>query len=119
MKSVEYTATQKSNGECSHNDFYGQFVTHQMKCVVISKIGHSAVVNSKDPHFNDIPLKQWDALSSAMCQLLDSYKWKRLHNTTYEERDKWKFIWSLCSGVCIAKQAARMIKEEALQNETI
>jgi hypothetical protein len=89
------------NKECTHNEYYGQFVTDSIIRSVKSFIGEDRIRNSTDPHFNDIPLHLWDRLSDSMKSQL----------TIFDEYEDGKKYYSLCSGVCTLKQAARMIKE--------
>jgi hypothetical protein len=57
-----YTRQEYLEQKCSHRNYYGQFVTQQVLSRVMSYIGSSVIVKSKDPHFNDIPLARWDAM---------------------------------------------------------
>lgn len=57
------TRTQYMNDEISHHDYYTQFATPEMVEQVRNSIGVDRIRNSKDEHLNDIPLKEWDALS--------------------------------------------------------
>jgi len=67
-------------GKCSHRAYYAQFVSPNIKEVVRSNIGIKALLASRVPAFNDIPLERWDELampllfSSAIqtCTLLGS-----------------------------------------------
>lgn len=47
---------QRSN----HRKFYAQFVNEATVSAVAKAIGPSRLMASTDPHFNDIPLKDWD-----------------------------------------------------------
>lgn len=92
-----FSRQQYINGECSHSQYYGQFVTSAVKHAVIFSIGKEAIVKSNDPHFNDIPLRKWHLLSFPV----NSQKLKEAGDYL-----------TLAGKVCIAKQAARQIKEE-------
>ena len=50
-------------GAISHHDYYSQFATPEMVKQVSNNIGVERIKNSKDEHLNDIPMKEWDALS--------------------------------------------------------
>jgi hypothetical protein len=50
-------------GEISHRAYYAQFITNEMREQVRDKIGIERIRASKDEHYNDIPLREWDALS--------------------------------------------------------
>lgn len=84
---MKFTREQYLNKECTHSTYYGQFVTNYIKEVVASRVGVKTICASKDEHFNDIPLGIWDNLP------------------IYTSG-------SLSDKVCIAKEAARQIKEE-------
>lgn len=107
----EYTAADCLSGVCTHDQYWRQFVNDNIKSYVASRIGMAAIERSKDEHFNDIPLRNWDDLH-AIRGMVDGAKWRRLHNTTYPEKNKNDFLWSLSCQVCIAKQAARLLKQD-------
>jgi hypothetical protein len=75
------------NKEISHQEYYAQFVTKSILDTVRRCIGTSRILKSEDQHFNDIDLKSWDNL--------------------------YVINWgSLSDSVCVAKAAARIIKEQ-------
>lgn len=98
---MKYTRQDYMNNKCSHREYYAQFVTDDTKNYVLLRIGRDRIVNSKDEHFNDIPLKLWDlAVPHAP------------GSRGFKEAGDW---YSLGTGVCMLKEAARQIKEsEAL-----
>lgn len=51
------------SGKATFDQYYSQFVTAGVRQVVERRIGLDKIRRSKDPNFNDIPLKQWDDLS--------------------------------------------------------
>jgi len=108
-----YTRKQYLAGECSHNEYYAQFVTSAVIETVKRHIGEDKIAASTDEYFNDIPLHQWDMLERAMRHTMDEKAFKAL---ACPEAPSGQIYWSLCDAVCIAKQAARMIKEN--NNET-
>lgn len=82
---------------CTHQEFYGQFVNSLVKSRVLSLIGETAIANSTDEHFNDIPLKRWDALGAVGT----AEQWKAAGD------------WPTMAGrTCIYKEAARQLKHE-------
>lgn len=94
-----FTRKQYLNKECSHREYYGQFVTPRVLAVVKRQIGTKAINNSTDPHLNDIPLSKWDAVFFG-----------GFHNDMAKiMRDLGDFP-TLAGGVCIAKEAAKQIK---------
>lgn len=94
-----------------HQTYYAQFVNEAVLGVVRSAIGVKAIKSSTDPHFNDIPLHRWDNIEPLIRQSIDTGLFKACNNTTYGEEHRDKFLWSLSNGVCIAKAAARIIKQ--------
>ncbi len=93
-----YTRKQYLNKECTHREYYGQFVNAGTKARVLSGIGLEALKKSTDPHFNDIPLHKWDRLvpkcpgSAGFAKAGDYY--------------------TLADGVSLLKEAARQILED-------
>ena len=57
-----YSRDEYMAGECSHEEYYGKFVTGYLLQVVSDSIGIDRLKASTDEHFNDIPLEEWDKL---------------------------------------------------------
>lgn len=100
------------DGECSHDEYYGQFVTPGLISYVVSRIGANRIKASTDEHMNDITLASWDRLTG-VSGLIDASLFKACDNVTYAPEYADKFLWSLSDQVCIAKRAAKMWKESA------
>ena len=83
------------NGECTHREYYSQFVTPSIIDVVKKYIGVDRINKSTDPHLNDIKLAKWDSLVSYVYADFKSYGDSR----------------TLSGCVCILKEAAKQIKE--------
>jgi hypothetical protein len=94
-----FTHSQYMAGECTHETFYGQFVTPLSMKLVRDGIGERAIKTSIDPHFNDIPLVKWDV--AAEC-----YK----HSNGARMLNEYGGSLSLGTLVCIMKATARAIK---------
>lgn len=92
-----FTRSQYLNKECTHDEYYGQLVTELTVHQVNRFIGSDRIKNSKDPHFNDIPLSEWDRVGA-------------LVNRPLKLRDLGDYA-TISSGVCIAKAAARQIRD--------
>lgn len=86
--------------KCTHAEYYAQFVDETVIGLVKRKIGEEAIRRSKDKHFNDIPLGNWDNL---YCTGLPHSICSKLRAVGD--------IPTLSSAVSIAKEAARQIKE--------
>lgn len=98
---MSYTRQQYLDKECTHRQFYGQFVTPGIIREVEDRIGVSRLYDSQDPHFNDIPLGRWDGLGV----WLQGVAAKKILATGD--------VPTLAGGVCIAKEAARQILDRA------
>lgn len=97
-----YTRKQYLNSECNHAEYYNQFVSPAYIHRVLTRIGYNKLVNSKDKHFNDIPLKLWDNIATPFPA-----------DVAQKLRDAGDYP-TLAGGVCIAKQAARKIVEHGV-----
>ena len=85
---------------CTHREYYGQFVDDEIRNAVGSTIGMGRILASTDKHLNDIPLAEWDR----MCH-------RFLRDTSNRMRDAGDFL-SMAGWVCIAKEAARQLTDE-------
>jgi hypothetical protein len=47
------------NKDVTHEQYYSQFVDYEVVKTVVNYFG-DRILNSVEPHFNDIPLTQWD-----------------------------------------------------------
>lgn len=93
-----FTRKQYLNKECSHREYYAQFVTEPVKARVRMCIGWERLKNSTDEHLNDIPLRLWDTLGAV---------------GTKREWDAADDYPTMAGRTCIYKEAARQIIEEA------
>lgn len=119
---MTYTYKQYMNDECTHNDYYGQYVTPEMIKYVSRMIGREKILESKDKHFNDIQLGVWDSIN--VMQFINRELWinnylssldPKAHPNNAEAHATRRFYYSLSDNVCVAKAAARKIRmEEAL-----
>ena len=89
-----FSRQQYMGKECSHSEYYGQFITSAARLIVINTIGRERILASDDPHFNDIPLRLWDRLSFPIKNMKEAGDYL-----------------TLAGGVCIAKEVARQYKE--------
>jgi hypothetical protein len=97
MATITFTRKQYMNNECTHEQYYAQFATPEVVSQVKSQIGEAAIKASTDPHFNDIPLRKWDNLGISV------YK---------SDMEAAGDYLTLAGKVCIAKAAARIIKDQ-------
>ena len=91
------TREQYLNKECTHREYYAQFVNGQTKGCVLNRIGFEKLLSSRDEHFNDIPLERWDTCGCCVN-----------HDLMREAGD----YLTLASSNCIKKEAARQCVEE-------
>ncbi len=82
---------------CTFDEYYSQFVTPEVLSYVDSKLGNDIIL-SKDETFKDIELSKWDKLVYNLKPLI-------CDQLLIEAQEGW----SLMTGVCIVKQAARII----------
>lgn len=94
------TREQYMKGQCTHEEYYDQFVTGWIVDAVKRSIGFERIGTSCDPHFNDIPLNQWDNLYRTIADQSE-----RALRSAGDGL-------SLAGSVCIAKAAARRIRLE-------
>ena len=93
------TRKQYMNKECTHREYYAQFVTPKVKDAVLRSISKKSLLSSKDEHLNDINLSVWDRIGIPY----ETIKTLREHGEGC----------SLATAVCINKEAARQIIESA------
>lgn len=92
------TRKQYLNNECTHREYYGQFVTNMEKAQVKRVVGIDKLINSTDEHLNDIPLKTWDNMAC--------------HVGIGDELKECGDYFTLSCIVCVNKEAARQLIEE-------
>lgn len=100
---IEFDKTRDIKGAhyALHRQYYGQCVNPGVIAYVVRAIGADAILRSADPHFNDIPLKLWDAMHGAIRDMCGG-KMSRLNGAAG---------YSLSDSVRIAKEAARQYQE--------
>jgi len=94
------TRKQYLNNECTHFEYYSQFVNDLTKGAISRNIGLEKLLKSTDKHFNDINLKIWDSMPIYL---------------ETGEMEKYGDHFSLSGRVFIGKTAARMLVNEANQ----
>jgi len=99
------TRTQYMSNEVTHDEFYSQFVTPSLISMIKNRIGRSRILTSTDRHFNDIPLREWDALVQFVRTSVGS-KISRANEGGGT---------SISDCICVLKQAARLIKQKGIE----
>ena len=99
---ITWTRKQYMRGECTHRQYYGQFLDRETsrRVLLLGDPAYLAEQMAKDEHFNGISLDLWD--------LLASIPWPR--RFVYAFREAGESI-SLMSGVCLLKEQARQLAE--------
>lgn len=97
-----FTRKDYMENKCTHQEYYSQFVNSIVKDTVRNLISVEKIKNSNDKHFHDIPLAQWDRISNWLQEYIARINLNLNGIATY----------SIAEGVCVAKEAARQIKEE-------
>lgn len=101
---MSFTREDYLNNVCTHDQYYDQFVNTHVRYLVAGSIGRLAIANSTDANFNDIDLSNWDALGTLIVGVVGRKKFHDLGDAP-----------TLGGIVCIAKAAARQIRNEAKQ----
>lgn len=83
----------------NHRAYYAQMVDDAIKACVLRYIPRVELDHSTDPFLNDIPLYLWDMAAGA-CHM-------HIEAALRHYGDQW----TMAGGVCVAKEAARQIKE--------
>lgn len=93
------TRKQYLNNECTHSEYYSQFVTPRIREILLSRIKLEEILACSESHFNRIPLSVWDSLPA-------------LQETSDLMRLAGDYL-TLAGKVCLYKQAAKQIRDEA------
>lgn len=111
-----FTREQYLAGDCSHREYWAQFVTPSMKAMVLNNIGLARLQRSKDKYFSDVTtLADWDCMRNATFHMLNMVKWREIQYPEYAGLTS--VGWSLSDNVCLLKEAARQLVEEHQANE--
>ena len=97
--------------ECTHREFFGQFVNDSIRETVQTCIGLDKILASTDEAFNDIPLANWDRLNISI--YIHQLYWNISGKPEATRIKAFLAGYSLSDKVCIAKEAARQIEVSA------
>ena len=88
------------DGKCTHQQYYAQFVTGEIKMIVVLNFGLDTLKEAyqEDKTFNTIALERWDLLGIFLNVPI-------MHDKFEQHQD---FI-SQASIVCVLKEAARQL----------
>ena len=107
MTREEYMTRERVEGYSAHRAYYAQFVTPELIDAVVDRVGRDAILQATDKYLNEVPLARWGALE----RLARRYSKTKLLGQTQGYRHG-KYSWSVLYAVCIAKEAARMFRDE-------
>jgi hypothetical protein len=108
-----FTRAQYLNKECTHREYWAQFVTPGMKSMVARNFALERLQRSQNEYFNDVTrLDQWDIMRGNTFAMLDLKKWREIHYPEYT--DPKSIGWSLSDNTCLLKEAARQLVEESV-----
>ena len=100
---IKYTRAAYMAGECTFEQYYGQFVDRETRrrVLFIATPQELAEKIAEDKHLNNISLRKWDALVEI--------PWPRRFADGFKAAGTWM---SLSDGVCILKETARQMAAE-------
>lgn len=95
---LQFTRQDYLNGNCTHEQYYNQFLNNVILNRVESAIGKDVIIKAlaDDKNLNTIPLAKWDAIAT------------NLYDVSRKMKEAGDYL-TLAGGVCIAKAAARKI----------
>ena len=94
----------RSTAAALHRQYYAQLVNRSTIACVVRMIGAKALLASRDPHFNDIPLQQWYRVGPVAPVAMN---FATLGDYATE-----------VGLVCVAKEAARQwVEAQSVENE--
>ena len=97
---IKFTRAQRLANECTHEQYYNQFVNPVIISRVEQYIGKDKIIAAlaTEKGLNSIPLATWDGVAN------------NLYNVSAKMKEAGDYL-TLAGGVCIAKQAARIIAQ--------
>jgi hypothetical protein len=108
-----FTRAQYLNKECTHREYWAQFVTAGMKSMVARNFSLERLQRSQNEYFNDVTvLSDWEIMRGNTFAMLDLKKWREIQYPEYT--DPRSIGWSMSDNTCLLKEAARQLVEEAV-----
>ena len=106
-----YTRAQYLNKECTHREYWAQFVTKRMRDMVLRNIPLERLQRSQNEYFSDVTqLADWDVMKNATFAMLNQKVWREIQYPEY--KDPRSIGWSMSDNTCLLKEAARQIVEQ-------
>lgn len=94
---IKFTRRQRLDNECTHREYYAQFVTEQDRMLVLEI--EDRIYHSTCPSLNDIPLKIWTNMGVGIRARL-----------TLQMKEVGDYV-SSAGVVCTLKEAAKQLRE--------
>lgn len=113
MKKIITREEYLQNSSALFWDYHAQFLTPASVNYVREAIGNDRILESRDPFFDDIPIKEWDYLQ--MFKVINLNLWISQNRLKDSPASYW------CSdsdNVCLGKAAAYLIKKENENDDT-
>lgn len=108
-----FTRAQYLNKECTHREYWAQFVTPGMKRMVENTIKLERLQRSTNEYFNDVTkVSEWDVMRNGTFAMLNLKTWREINYPEYT--DPRSIGWSMSDNTCILKEAARQLVEESV-----
>lgn len=96
----------KESRTALHREYNSQFLNNAVRALVKRRIGQARIEASQDEWFNDIPLREWDALNEELKHTVNKDVRRDI-----EPGKPGTFMWSLSHSASIAKCVAREIRD--------
>lgn len=110
-----FTRKQYLDKQCTHREYWAQFVTEGMRQMVLRNITLERLQRSANEYFNDVTrLQDWDLMRDATFRMLDLKQWREINYPEYT--DPRSIGWSLSDNTCILKEAARQLLDKEMAN---
>lgn len=107
-----FTRKQYLDKQCTHRQYWAQFVTEGMRQMVQRNITLERLQRSQNEYFSDVTtLQDWDCMRHGTFAMLDQKKWREIQYPEYT--DPRSIGWSLSDNTCLLKEAARQLVEAA------
>lgn len=121
---ADYLSASRAEQPAAHRRYYAQLVDNRTIAQVVAHIGVTRLLASADPHYNDIPLQEWDRICGFT---MINYGYARGDMTqtrppvfplatTFESLGDYPTQAGL---VCVAKEAARQYVERVREAEAL
>lgn len=95
-----FTRQQYLNKECTHQQYYAQFVTEYIKTQILTVFTPAELKASTDPYMNDLPRARWDLIVNSTTPTSKLKEACKPHNVSQSDINS------------VVKEAARQLQQE-------